>query len=140
MLAKLRALRLLLVALLVAGALTVALSPKPAGAYYGEVEGYASFAGGYVGSSTQGCKMELFVLYGGMGVQPYCYFHSGHSGVYVGKTNFHEYRCWNWDGCTFTIFIPAMGAPWHPVGCYHLKKTDNWQQHAIIMRCWPASF
>lgn len=130
---------LLVIALALSLALTPLLAaPAPAGAYYGEVEGYVTFAGGYGGSSLQGCTMELFVLPGGMGVQPYCYFHSGHSDVYMGKTNYREYRCWRWDGCTFTITIPALGAPWHPVGCYHLKKTDNWQQHAIIMGCWPA--
>jgi hypothetical protein len=137
MIAKLRALRLLFAVLLVAGMIAVALTPQSAGAYYGEVEGYRSFNGGYGGSSTQGCNMELFVLYGKR-VQPYCWMHNGATDAWVGFTNWHEYPCWNWEGCTYYVYIPTQGAPWHPHGCYHLKKDDYGGQHAIIMSCWPS--
>ena len=54
MIERLRALRVLLVALLLAGGLMVALAPTPADAYYGEIEGYIGFYGGSF--SGQGCE------------------------------------------------------------------------------------
>jgi hypothetical protein len=136
MIAKLRALRMLLVGLLVAGALTVALTPKPVGAYYGEIEGYRAINGSFGG---QGCQFTITVFYGKR-VQAYCQLRNASSGVVANKTNYHEYSCWLWNGCVYSDWIRGWDNPygaWHPVGFMTMKKTDYGGLHAIINYAGP---
>jgi hypothetical protein len=128
LIAKLRALRVLLVALLVAGALSVAFTPQPAGAYYGEVEGYWGFWSGSFGG--QGCQFTITVFYGKR-VQVYCQLQNGSSGVVANKSNYYEYSCWNWEGCVYSGWIQGWSG-WHPLGFFTMKKDDYGGLHAII--------
>jgi hypothetical protein len=128
MVAKLRALRTLLAALLIAGALSVALTPQPAAAYYGEVEGYIGFWNGSFGG--QGCEGVITVLYGKR-VQMFCQVQNGNSGVVANSTNWTEYSCWQWDGCVYYYRINGWSG-WHPLGTWSMKKTDYGGLHALI--------
>jgi hypothetical protein len=133
MIAKLRSLRVLLVALLVAGALMVALTPKPVGAYYGEIEGYWGFYNGAFGG--QGCQFTITVMYGKR-VQVFCQVQNGSSGVVVNKSNYHEYSCWLWNGCVYSDWIRGWSG-WHPLGAMTMKKTDYGGLHALINYAGP---
>lgn len=115
----------------------MALVAAPAGAYYGQTEGYVGFR--YAGSSTQGCQMELFVM-PWRRVQAYCQMQNGSTGAYASFTNWIDYWCdgvYNPYGCTYYVHINAQGAPWHPIGCWEMIKDNYSGQHALIMDCYP---
>lgn len=102
-------------------------SVAPAGAYYGEIEGYVTFS---FSASARGCAMGFLVQYART-VQVYCDMQPDGQQFTIGKTNYYEYPCWQWDGCYYEVYISGWNG-YHSVGVYTMKKDNYGGQHALI--------
>jgi hypothetical protein len=135
MIGKLRA---LLAAVVLAASLIVGFAvaaPEPAGAWYGQADGYVNFSWTAKG---RGCAMGFLVM-PGMRVQVYCDVILDGTNWATGKTNWHEYSCewWQSGGCYYEVYI--SGYPnYRSVGVWTMRKTDYERQHAIIY--WARSW